>query len=203
MTQDEKQLLLKDLCGRLLYRVIIHLVKSNEDEELYCLNILQEGLYTKSLEHNYVTTLSPIEGIKPYLRSMSSMTKEERKGYDSKRKHICDDYNRYCFDTIESIDWLKSLKDRVQPKVEWSEEDETKRNALIGLVEEIKSRPLKRLEDWDGYISWLKSLRPQKQWKPTEDQMEQLGWIAEQNKNNMIGKGLMNLYNDLKKLRNE
>ena len=34
------------------------------------------------------------------------MTEEERKEYDSKRKHICDDYNRYCFDSIESIDWL-------------------------------------------------------------------------------------------------
>ena len=36
--------------------------------------------------------------------------------------------------------------------------DEAKRNALIGLIEEIKNQPLKRLEDWDVYISWLKSL---------------------------------------------
>jgi hypothetical protein len=64
---------------------------------------------------------------------------------------------------LKDVDWLKTIKDRVQPqlKQEWSEEDETKRNVLIGLVEEIKSQPLKRLEDWDGYISWLKSLRPQ------------------------------------------
>lgn len=77
------ELLLKDLCGRLPYGVIIHLVESNEDEELYCLNIPQEGLYTRSLEHNYVTTLSPIEGIKPYLRSMSSMTEGEKDTYDT------------------------------------------------------------------------------------------------------------------------
>jgi hypothetical protein len=56
--------------------------------------------------------------------------------------------------------WLKSLKDRVQPKQEWSEGDKYKRNALIGLVEEIKRQPLKRREDWDGYISWLKSIGP-------------------------------------------
>ena len=47
-----------------------------------------------------------IEYIKPYLRPMSSMTAEEYKEYDSKRSHICDEYNRYCFETVESIDWL-------------------------------------------------------------------------------------------------
>ena len=69
-----------------------------------------------------------------------------------------------------NINWLKSL--RPQPKQEWSEEDETKRNALIGLVEEIKNQPLRRLEDWDGYISWLKSLKPQNHWKPSDEQIK-------------------------------
>ena len=82
MIQEDKELLLKDLCARLPYGVIIHLVEPNEDEELYCLNILQEGLYTRSLEHNNVTTLAPIEDIKPYLRSMSSMTEEELHEYN-------------------------------------------------------------------------------------------------------------------------
>ena len=82
-TIEEKELLLKDLCARLPYGVIIHLVEPNEDEELYCLNIPQEGLYTRSLEHNNVTTLSPIEDIKPYLRPMSSMTEEEREYYNN------------------------------------------------------------------------------------------------------------------------
>ncbi len=82
MKQEDKELLLKDLCARLPYGVIIHLVDPNEDEELYCLNIPQEGLYTRSLEHNNVTTLSPIEDIKPYLRPMSSMTEEEEKEYN-------------------------------------------------------------------------------------------------------------------------
>jgi hypothetical protein len=31
--------------------------------------------------------------------------------------------------------------------------------------------------------------------------VKQLGWIAKQNKDNMIGKELMTLYNDLKKLK--
>jgi hypothetical protein len=53
-----------------------------------------------------LTTVSRLP--KPYLRPMSSMTEEDRQEYDSKRKHICDDYNRYCFDSIESIDWLNA-----------------------------------------------------------------------------------------------
>jgi len=40
-------------------------------------------------------------------------------------------------------------------------------------------------------------------WKPSDEQMKQLGWIVNQNKDNIIGKELMTLYNDLKKLREE
>ena len=68
------------------------------------------------------------------------------------------------------INWLKSLKDRVQPqpKQEWSEEDSYYRNHIIQIIEEINNAPLKRGEDWEAYINWLKSLRPQPQWKPSE-----------------------------------
>lgn len=52
-------------------------------------------------------------------------------------------------------------------------------------------------------INWLKSLKERYGWKPTDEQMKQLGWIAEQNKDNMIGKELMSLYQDLKKLKGE
>ena len=67
----------------------------------------------------------------------------------------------YAEDCKRGIEWLKSLNGKIQSKQEWSEEDEAKRNALIGIVKEIKNQPLKRLQDWDGYISWLESLRPQ------------------------------------------
>lgn len=109
MTQENKKLLLKDLAARLPYGVIIHLVEPNEDEELYCLNIPQEGLYTRSLEHNNVTTLSPIEDIKPYLRPMSSMTEEEYKEY-SKRWNLQDEFPTDAdirFKT-DVFDWLNS-----------------------------------------------------------------------------------------------
>ena len=79
----------------------------------------------------------------------------------------------YATDCKKSISWLKSL--RPQPKQEWSEEDELKRDNLVGLVEEIKRQPLKRLEDWDGYINWLKSLpkrfvlQPKQEWSDKDE----------------------------------
>lgn len=102
---------------------------------------------------------------------------------------------------VNEITWLithfKSL--RPQPRQEWNEEDELKRDNLIGLIEEIKRQPLKRLEDWDGYINWLKSLKPS--WKPSKEQMDVL--FNAGNGNYLNGTHmqiLKNLYNDLKKL---
>lgn len=76
-------------------------------------------------------------------------------------------------------DFLKALPERfnLQPKQEWSEEDKLKLDNLVGLVEEIKRQPLKRLEDWDGYINWLKSLQerfnlqPKQEWGDEDEKM--------------------------------
>ena len=110
MKQEDKELLLKDLCARLPYGLIIHLVESNEDEELYCLNIPQEGLYTRNLEYNNVTTLSPIEGIKPYLRPISSITEDDIKELckiDEKRLIFSSRHLTYRLDG-EVVDYLNS-----------------------------------------------------------------------------------------------
>lgn len=65
MTREEKQLLLKDLCARLPYRVIVQYKGHN--------TIIKNKLLTGSdLDCN-------MEYYKPYLRLMSSMTEEEGK----------------------------------------------------------------------------------------------------------------------------
>ena len=87
MTQQEKQLLLKDLCARLPYGVKCQIDYDNEEDtdlgiERYCDNRIVSvcvetgkiGLYEAS-EYFY-----PDE-IKPYLRPMSSMTEEEENEY--------------------------------------------------------------------------------------------------------------------------
>ena len=66
-------------------------------------------------------------------------------------------------ETINSK-WLKSLKDRVQSKPSWSEED---RRMLIGLIDELdaimnKATP-NEISVYNKYTNWLKSLSPQKQ----------------------------------------
>ena len=73
MTQEEKQLLVKDLCARLAYSVWgLH---RGEDLPLYVID--SSGAYMV-LGYNAWFNLDTVD-FKPYLRPMSSMTEEERK----------------------------------------------------------------------------------------------------------------------------
>lgn len=51
----------------------------------------------------------------------------------------------------------------------WSEEDETTRNALINLVEMYYGSYINKSEK-NRLLSWLKSLKPQNTWKPSDEQ---------------------------------
>ena len=69
MTEQDKQLLLKDLCARLPYNVVIRCTDNDTDYKCFLTtNILNELLYNIEY-YDY----------KPYLRPMSSMTEEEEK----------------------------------------------------------------------------------------------------------------------------
>jgi hypothetical protein len=99
MTQEEKELLLKDLCGRLR---------------------LPYGLYgqfdipSEKSKFERVLVVEDICGIfsgvclfKPYLRPMSSMTEEERCEYEA-TKDTYGYYECHLYDSLESFDWLNS-----------------------------------------------------------------------------------------------
>ena len=78
--------------------------------------------------------------------------------------------------------WLKSLKDKMQPKQEWSEDDEDKivliKKAIYSLVNDgITFTDATRLCDW------LKSLKDRYAWKPSDKQMEALDWALSLAKN--------------------
>lgn len=75
MTQEEKQLLFKDLCGRLPYGVMIHLHTSSDKGSTILLNSDIYGFIEDVLNNSPYE----IKEIKPYLRPMSSMTEEEKK----------------------------------------------------------------------------------------------------------------------------
>jgi len=102
MTKEEKQLLLKDLCARLPYGVILSVTLKDKYDEIVTRDIqLSDGNLT------YITSPSHWREYKPYLRPMPSMTEEE------KMEHITlTNYNKdysgkpYRELTIDSIDWL-------------------------------------------------------------------------------------------------
>ena len=74
MTQNEKDLLLKDLCGRIPYGVKISV--NDNVETLQGINILDTVVeYDSCLS-------SDIEEVKPYLFHLSSMTDEQKKKFD-------------------------------------------------------------------------------------------------------------------------
>lgn len=90
MTQEEKQLLLKDLCGRLPYGVVCKIsytfnneTTNWEDVESTCDDIITKiNFDTKEVFSDWLSEYSSIDDVKPYLRPMSSMTKEEKEEYD-------------------------------------------------------------------------------------------------------------------------
>ena len=78
MTQEEKQLLLKDLCARLPYGTEISLTDGTSGM-ITSISIAPHGTFvTVYFNRDNVEDVS-LEDIKPYLRPMSSMTEEEKK----------------------------------------------------------------------------------------------------------------------------
>ena len=84
MIQEEKQLLLKDLCARLPYGV--RALYKGEIKEIQYI----EPLYNEVKLLDYTTYTIPIYEVKPYLRPMSSMTEEERNEYLDVKMQECE-----------------------------------------------------------------------------------------------------------------
>lgn len=100
MNKEDKELLLKDLAARLPYGVSVY-IRYKTGEPCY-------GKLTPKDIQWFID--SKIETIKPYLRSLSSMTKKERKEYTSlcNRQDIdTPTWSKIIWhDTYKSIDWL-------------------------------------------------------------------------------------------------
>jgi len=127
-------------------------------------------------------------------------------------KSIISDYDDMLKESIGFMplchkqNWIKSLKDRVAPQQEWGEEDEGCVSFLIESLEgclkghNISFVPSTALK----YIEWLKSLRPQNRWKPSDEQIRPLEYAIDyfrRKKNDTTY--LESLYQDLMKLREE
>lgn len=97
MTQEQKDLLLKDLCARLPYGVKISV---NDKAEIL------QGINTLDNVVEYGSFLScGIEEVKPYLFPVSSMTDEQKNEF---HKHCFSDMFGILFYTEETYDWLNA-----------------------------------------------------------------------------------------------
>lgn len=107
----------------------------------------------------------------------------------------------------ELVDWLKSLKDRVQlqPRQEWSEDDEEIRKSIIDRIERRRMSSIgSECAICENQINWLKSLSSQSHWKPSESDILLLERIANGKSNPQdFQASLGGLIEQLKKLREE
>jgi len=113
MTQEDKQLLLIDLCARLPYGVkVCARFNTGNHYTADITAICADRDYIQirqNVLHSY--TGSSVEDIRPYLRPMSSMIEEEIDEY-----HKCCEFNDCDYtgepmyiDTLESFDYLYSI----------------------------------------------------------------------------------------------
>lgn len=121
-------------------------------------------------------------------------------------------------DITKTIDWLKSLKDRVGCEVnctttkDWSEEDKRKIDRIYFILRQASdthafSTTCRLIGDKEcvELQDFLKSIRPQNTWKPSEEQIEILQYLCENSShpNKKVMPTLKSLYQDLKKLMEE
>ena len=98
MTQEDKELLLKDLCARLPHSVEIN---ENTQGDFTVIGLTTERVFT-TCETEGCHNDFPVECVKPYLFPLSSMTEEQEKEYNNLN---C--YELGCFPhSEEALDYL-------------------------------------------------------------------------------------------------
>lgn len=109
MTQEEKELLLKELCTRLPYGVKVKANLFNDGEVEFVGTLKTINLEKDWFEFENIMTPCHLEELKPFLRPMSSMTEKEK--FEQKSKMHYEGYfvNPIYFHTIEEFDYLNSI----------------------------------------------------------------------------------------------
>ena len=113
MNKEEKELLLKVLCEMLPHKVRCNCVnglgggKTDKGVLKYignCNGVISNYYEDIPIDSGFVNNVFyPIENIKPYLRSITSMTKKEKKEYDKLRMSF---YKNAKDASLVLVDWL-------------------------------------------------------------------------------------------------
>ena len=112
MKQEDKDLLLKDLCARLPYKPIVHIdncgiwdlrgIDHDDSAELRDRVIVWHGENYPSSKNSF-----PIINCKPYLFPLSSMTEEQKKEYNRWKHEVFVCHYEYG-DVVEEIELFES-----------------------------------------------------------------------------------------------
>ena len=107
MTQEQKELLMEDLCGRVTNGVICSIYREDDEgfgwRDAECKGYFQTN-HSYEFYFEDVVAVDNIENIKPYLRPMSSMTEEEKKELGAISCE-CDSMHKWSV-FYKSQDWL-------------------------------------------------------------------------------------------------
>ena len=100
MTQEDKELLLKDICARLPYGIKASYYGVEEECETW--DEIESVTFDGYVDIGQYSL--PIESIKPYLFPLSSMTEEEKLMYEG----LMIGTNNNISYTLDVIDWLNA-----------------------------------------------------------------------------------------------
>jgi len=110
MTQEDKELLLKDLYARLFSGIIVHHRNTDKDYRLIC--VFPDGrIGVTSLELGIPLTPTSVNECRPYLRPMSSMTGDEwiewcDMSIDDEKERVFVGGGKRFVPTTNRTDWL-------------------------------------------------------------------------------------------------
>ena len=119
MTQEDKELLLKDLCARLDTNLVCSIYRTDDEGVGYRDEILHgyckgDIWYEFYFREDCSISIDNVSKIKPYLIPMSSMTEEQKREYNSLRDFVPTYHYEYgdivedteLYDNWGSIDYL-------------------------------------------------------------------------------------------------
>ena len=130
MKQEEKDLLLKDLCGRLTYGVKVKF----GDSKPALLTVIEHDEFGWQIgsEDEFGGMITIIDNVKPYLFPLSSMSEDQK--YEFYLKFIVNDCDFDCFKFyLDNGNWHKLLTslDDIEAIIDWFHKNHIDYRGLI------------------------------------------------------------------------
>ena len=95
---------------------------------------------------------------------------------------------------------IRDKYNNVKPKREWSKEEKARIDKIIDVLDWAEEKGRISYSDWEDYVCYVKSLRPQSTWKPSDEQMKALEYYMNVLNCNEHKEVLFGLYEQLKSL---